>query len=75
MFLDNSGGYCYCGRGRLCRAATGRPPPSSGTNANLSGYYLTVREIVPRWRAGDRHAARAMERWAAFFRQGHRHDH
>ena len=69
MFLDNSGGYCYCGRVG-CAEQLLAGPAIERYHANLSGDYLTVREIVPRWRAGDRHATRAMERWLHFFAKG-----
>ena len=69
IFLDNSGGHCYCGRVG-CAEQILAGPAIERYHANLHGEYLTVREIVPRWRAGDPHAARAMERWLHFFAKG-----
>lgn len=70
MFLDNSGGYCYCGRvGCAERILAG--PSLEKYYANLSGQSLTMREIVPRYRAGNDPAAKAtMERWFHFFAKG-----
>lgn len=70
MFLDNSGGYCYCGRVGCAERIL------SGTGlenyyANLSGQARTMREIMPRYRAGNDPAATAtMERWFHFFAKG-----
>lgn len=70
MFLDNSGGYCYCGRvGCAERILAG--PSLEKYYANLSGQARTMREIVPRYRAGNDPAAKAtMERWFHFFAKG-----
>lgn len=70
MFLDNSGGYCYCGRvGCAERILAG--PSLEKYYANLSGRALTMKEIVPRYRAGNDPAATAtMQRWFHFFAKG-----
>lgn len=70
MFLDQSAGYCYCGRvGCAERILAG--PSIERYYANLDGTYRTVKEIVPRYRAGnDPAAVRAMERWFHFFAKG-----
>ena len=69
MFLDNSGGHCYCGRVG-CAETILAGPSIERYYANLSGTYRTVREIVPLFRRGDRAATRAMERWLHFFAKG-----
>jgi len=70
MFLDNSGGYCYCGRvGCAERLLAG--PSIEKYYAGISGRSLTVKNIVPRYRAGnDAAATAAMERWFHFFAKG-----
>ncbi len=70
MFLDNSGGYCYCGRvGCAERILAG--PSLEKYYANLSGRALTMKEIIPRYRTGNDPAATAtMERWFHFFAKG-----
>lgn len=70
MFLDNSGGYCYCGRvGCAERILAG--PSIEKYYAGISGRSLTVKQIVPRYRAGnDPAATAAMERWFHFFAKG-----
>jgi predicted NBD/HSP70 family sugar kinase len=70
MFLDNSGGYCYCGRvGCAERLLAG--PSIEKYYAGISGRSLTVKEIMPRYRAGnDPEATAAMERWFHFFAKG-----
>jgi predicted NBD/HSP70 family sugar kinase len=70
MFLDNSGGYCYCGRvGCAERILAG--PSLEKYYANISGRSLSMKEIVPRYRAGNDPAATAtMERWFHFFAKG-----
>lgn len=70
MFLDNSGGYCYCGRvGCAERLLAG--PSIEKYYQGISGRTLTVKEIVPRYRTGnDPAATRAMERWFHFFAKG-----
>ncbi|NJC27065.1 ROK family protein [Neolewinella antarctica] len=69
MFLDNSGGHCYCGRVG-CAEQILAGPAIERYYANLSGTYRSVREIVPLYRAGDRHAVRALDRWLQFFAKG-----
>jgi predicted NBD/HSP70 family sugar kinase len=70
MFLDNSAGYCYCGRVG-CAEQILSGPALERYYANLSGTYRTMREIVPRYRAGnDLAAQRTMERWFHFFAKG-----
>lgn len=70
MFLDNSGGYCYCGRVG-CAEQILAGPAIERYYANISGVYRTVREIVPLYRAGtDSAATLAMERWFHFFAKG-----
>ena len=70
MFLDNSGGYCYCGR-TGCAETILSGPAIERYYANLSGRNLSVKEIVPRYRTGDDPAAtRALERWFHFFAKG-----
>ena len=70
MFLDNTGGHCYCGRVG-CAETILSGPAIERYYANLSGENLTVKEIVPRYRAGeDAAATRAMERWFHFFAKG-----
>lgn len=70
MFLDNSGGYCYCGRVG-CAEQILSGPAIERYYANLSGTYRTVREIMPRYRSGDDpHAIRAIDRWLHFFAKG-----
>lgn len=70
MFLDNSGGYCYCGRVG-CAEQLLSGPSIERYYANLAGTYRTVREIVPRYRSGDDpHAVRAIDRWLHFFAKG-----
>ncbi|MFK8165748.1 MAG: ROK family protein [Lewinella sp.] len=70
MFLDNSGGYCYCGRiGCAERILAG--PSLEKYYANISGRSLTMKEIVPRYQSGTDSAATAtMERWFHFFAKG-----
>ena len=70
MFLDNSGGYCYCGRvGCAERIVAG--PSLEKYYANISGRPLTMKEIVSQYRAGTDPAATAtMERWFHFFAKG-----
>lgn len=70
MFLDQSAGYCYCGRVG-CAEQILSGPAIERYYANLSGTVRTVREIVPRYRAGNDPAAiRAMKRWFHFFAKG-----
>lgn len=70
MFLDNSGGYCYCGRVG-CAEQILSGPAIERYYANISGVYRTVREIVPLYRAGtDSAATQVMERWFHFFAKG-----
>lgn len=70
MFLDNSGGYCYCGRVGCAERILGGPSIEK-YYAGISGRSLTVKEIVPRYRAGnDPAATAAMERWFHFFAKG-----
>lgn len=69
MFLDNSGGYCYCGRVG-CAETILAGPSIERYYANLSGVYGTVPEILLLYRAGDRSATLAMERWLHFFAKG-----
>ncbi|MEM9930095.1 MAG: ROK family protein, partial [Bacteroidota bacterium] len=70
MYLDHSGGYCYCGRvGCVERILAG--PSLEKYYANLSGRSLSMREIVPRYRAGNDPAATAtLQRWFHFFAKG-----
>jgi len=70
MFLDNSAGYCYCGRVG-CAEQILAGPSLERYYANLSGKYRTMKEIVPRYRAGNDAAAReTMQRWFHFFAKG-----
>jgi len=70
MFLDNSAGYCYCGRVG-CAEQILSGPALERYYANLSGTYRTMREIMPRYRAGNDPAARkTLERWFHFFAKG-----
>lgn len=70
MFLDNSAGYCYCGRvGCVEQILAG--PAQERYYANLAGTYRTMKEIVPRYRAGNDPAATAtLERFFHFFAKG-----
>lgn len=70
MFLDNSGGYCYCGRvGCAERILAG--PSVEKYYAAMSGRSLSMKEIMPRYRAGnDPAATAALERWFHFFAKG-----
>lgn len=70
MFLDNSGGYCYCGRvGCAERILAG--PSLERYYANRASVSRTMKEIVPRYRTGnDPHATATMERWFHFFAKG-----
>jgi len=70
MFLDNSGGYCYCGRvGCAERLLSG--PAVEKYYAARSGHSLTMKEIVPRYRTGnDPAATETMERWFHYFAKG-----
>lgn len=70
MFLDNSAGYCYCGRVG-CAEQILAGPSLEKYYANISGTYRTMKEIVPRYRAGKDAAAReTMQRWFHFFAKG-----
>ncbi|OAV43709.1 ROK family protein [Lewinella sp. 4G2] len=69
MFLDNSGGYCYCGRVG-CAEQILSGPAIERYYANLAGTYRTVKEIIPRYRAGEPHAVQAIDRWLHFFAKG-----
>ncbi|MEO0731587.1 MAG: ROK family protein [Bacteroidota bacterium] len=70
MFLDHSGGYCYCGRVG-CAEQILSGPSLEKYYANLTGTYRTMKEIVPRYRRGNDAAAReTMERWFHFFAKG-----
>lgn len=70
MYLDPSAGYCYCGRVG-CAEQLLAGPAIERYYANLSGTHRTVRQIVPRYRAGtDRAATRTMERWFHYFAKG-----
>ncbi|MEM9527464.1 MAG: ROK family protein [Bacteroidota bacterium] len=70
MFLDNSAGYCYCGRVG-CAEQILAGPSLEKYYANISGTYRTMKEIVPRYRAGNDPAAReTMQRWFHFFAKG-----
>jgi fructokinase len=70
MFLDNSAGYCYCGRvGCVEQILAG--PAQERYYANLAGTYRSMKEIVPRYRAGNDPAAKAtLERFFHFFAKG-----
>lgn len=70
MFLDNSAGYCYCGRvGCVEQILAG--PAQERYYANLSGTARTMKEIVPRYRAGNDPAATAtLDRFFHFFAKG-----
>lgn len=70
MFLDNSAGYCYCGRVG-CAEQILSGPALERYYANLSGTYRTMKEIMPRYRAGNDPAAqKTLERWFLFFAKG-----
>lgn len=70
MFLDNSAGYCYCGRVG-CAEQILSGPALERYYANLSGTYRTMREIMPRYRAAsDPAAQKTLERWFHFFAKG-----
>lgn len=70
MYLDQSAGYCYCGRVG-CAEQILSGPAIERYYANLSGTYRTVREIMPRYRAGnDPAATQAVQRWFHFFAKG-----
>ncbi|MBC6995782.1 ROK family protein [Neolewinella lacunae] len=70
IFLDHSGGYCYCGRVGCCEQILSGPALER-YYANLSGTYRTMREIVPRYRQGNDPAATAtLQRWFHFFAKG-----
>ncbi|MTB52358.1 ROK family protein [Lewinella sp. W8] len=70
MFLDNSAGYCYCGRvGCVEQILAG--PAQERYYANLSGTARTMKDIVPRYRAGNDPAATAtLDRFFHFFAKG-----
>ncbi|MEM9836323.1 MAG: ROK family protein [Bacteroidota bacterium] len=70
MFLDHSGGHCYCGRVG-CVETIIAGPSLERFYANQSGQQRSMREIVPRYRAGNDPAARAtMERFFHYFAKG-----
>ncbi|NJB87773.1 putative NBD/HSP70 family sugar kinase [Lewinella marina] len=69
-FLDHSGGYCYCGRVG-CTEQIISGPALERYYLRMSGRALTMREIVPRYRAGsDAAATRTLERFFHYFAKG-----
>jgi predicted NBD/HSP70 family sugar kinase len=69
-FLDHSGGYCYCGRVG-CTEQILAGPALERYYLRMSGHRRTMREIVPRYRAGNDPAATAtLERFFHFFAKG-----
>ena len=69
-FLDHSGGYCYCGRVG-CTEQILSGPALERYYLRMSGVSRTMREIVPRYRAGnDPAATRTLERFFHFFAKG-----
>ncbi|WP_420458676.1 ROK family protein [Neolewinella sp.] len=69
-FLDHSGGYCYCGRVG-CTEQILAGPALERYYLRMSGVSRSMREIVPRYRAGDDPAAtRTLERFFHFFAKG-----
>ena len=70
MFLDHSGGYCYCGRtGCVERILAG--PSVEAYYAKRAGESPNMEEIVRRYRAGrDEHARVTIDRWLHFFAKG-----
>ena len=70
MYLDHSGGHCYCGRVG-CAETILSGPAIERYYAARSGTYRTVRQIVPLYREGnDPHARAAIDRWLHFFAKG-----
>ncbi|THH35503.1 ROK family protein [Neolewinella litorea] len=69
-FLDHSGGHCYCGR-IGCTEQIISGPALERYYLRMSGRSLTMREIVPRHRAGtDAAATRTIERFLHYFAKG-----
>ena len=69
MFLDHSGGACYCGRvGCVERIVSG--PAVEAYYAKVSGRQATMREVMRRYRSGETAAVRAVDRWLHFFARG-----
>ncbi|MCP9237367.1 ROK family protein [Lewinella sp. JB7] len=69
-YLDASGGYCYCGRVG-CTEQILAGPSLERYYLRMSGRALTMREIVPRYRAGtDPAATRTLERFFHYFAKG-----
>lgn len=70
MFLDNSAGYSYSGRvGCVEQIIAG--PSLERYYANLSGKYLSMKDIVSRYRIGNDPAAKTtLERFFYFFAKG-----
>lgn len=70
MFLDHSAGHCYCGRvGCVEMILAG--PSLERYYANLSGVSRSMREIAPRYSAGNDPAATAtMQRFFHYFAKG-----
>ncbi len=69
-YLDQSGGHCYCGRVG-CTEQILAGPALERYYLRMSGRSLSMREIVPRHRAGtDPAATRTIERFLHFFAKG-----
>ncbi|MEL6141023.1 MAG: ROK family protein [Bacteroidota bacterium] len=70
MFLDHSGGHCYCGRVG-CVETIIAGPSLERYYANLAGQRRSMREIVPLYRAKkDRAAQATLARFFHFFAKG-----
>ena len=69
-YLDQSGGYCYCGRVG-CTEQILAGPALERYYLRQCGRSLTMREIVPRYRSGeDRAATATLERFFHYFAKG-----
>lgn len=69
-YLDQSGGYCYCGRVGCTEQILAGPALERYYLRN-SGRTLTMREIVPRYRSDDDPVATAtLDRFFHFFAKG-----
>jgi predicted NBD/HSP70 family sugar kinase len=70
MFLDHSGGYCYCGRVG-CVESIISGPALERYYTSLSASILSLKDIVARYREGqDPAAAATMQRLFHFFAKG-----
>lgn len=69
-YLDHSAGYCYCGRVG-CTEQILAGPSLERYYFGLTGVRRSMKEIVPRFRAGDDPAAtHTLERFFHFFAKG-----